>query len=137
MVSSLDVDGVIFQGFRLLVKACRALPEQGVTFQIEHQFSDKYEPIRRIEWNPLRFHNNKGLGDPAWQFKKFRMSHEHSFEDNWDNRRNRMLPVNLPVAYPLPEPIRSWEELVAFVGQRYRIDGMEGVRKPKWEERLL
>jgi hypothetical protein len=132
---ALEIEGVVEEGFFLRGCALERLPDQEVMFQLEYhgvRVPGGTGPLARLEWNSLRPHNNKGKGPVELRFKEQRPSHVHLFEDNWDEQTGALLKDNLPVARPICEPIQSFAECVAFVGNLFRISNIAVVKAPEW-----
>lgn len=91
----------------------------------------------RIEWRPLKPHDNKGLGPEEFRMRKITESHIHPFDLNWEHSPPQVRRGNLPIAVPICEAIDSYEEALAFVEKEFRIKGVVGLPAPPWETRLL
>jgi hypothetical protein len=137
-VAPLEIDGVTVAGLRLRGTALKNLPDEAVCFQLEyHQPRQHGSALARVEWRPLRGHNNKGLGPPEFRFIEIRSSHHHPFELNWRNAAKQLRRGNLPIAVPIGQSLQSFVELLAFVGKEFRIKGIEDVPLPEWTPNLL
>ncbi len=130
----LEIDGFIEEGLFLRACALERLPDQEVMFQIEYhgmRLPGGTGPLTRVEWNPLRPHNNKGRGPVELRFAEQRSSHVHLFDDNWSDG-GATLRDNLPIARPIVEPIQSFAHLTSYVGNLFRISNIHVVKTPEW-----
>jgi hypothetical protein len=65
LISPLDIDGVTIEGLNFRAAAKTDRPDESVTFQLEYlprRKGVKGGPMARIEWLPIRPHNNKFVG---------------------------------------------------------------------------
>lgn len=138
IVSALEIDGVTIEGLALRGSAIKNLPNEAVTFQLEcvHDPARRDLPIDRVDWRPLNPHNNRGKGPEEWQFVEISGSHHHKFGLNWLPDETRMLQRNLPIAIPLVPDPASFEDLIEFVRDCFRINSLE-IPIPPWEANLL
>ena len=110
-------------------------PDEEVLFQLEYHgvlIPGGTGPLIRLEWNPLRPHNNKGRGPEDLRFLDQIGSHVHHFEDNWHEGSGAMLRDNLPIARPVLKPIQGFNDCLGFVGNLFRINNIELVKTPEW-----
>jgi len=132
---ALEIDGLVEEGLFLRGSALERLPDQEVMFQIEYhgiRVPGGTGPLTRIEWNPLRPHNNKAKGPKELRFLDQFGSHVHLFDDNWSEANGALLKDNLPIARPISEPIQGFKECVDFVGNLFRINNIEVIKVPEW-----
>jgi hypothetical protein len=136
-VSPLDVDGVTTAGLRVRIRAHELRPNEAVCVQLEY-FSPggKSEGLARVEWKPLRPHNNKGKGPPEFQFKPFRKTHAHRFDMNWNDNAGRLFTGNLPVAIPIQD-VDSFEKFLDICAIELKILNLSIVPMPPWHQRML
>ncbi len=79
-------------------------------------------------------HTNKAIGPPELQMLRISETHIHEFEHNWLPDEGRMRVGNLPVARPIRPDLQSFEEFLVFIGEAFRISGMQKVERPGWQE---
>jgi len=132
---ALAIDGLTEEG--LFFRACvlEHLPDAEVMFQLEYhglRIPGGTGPLCRVEWNPLRPHNNRGRGPKEWRFAEQAGSHYHSFEDNWNAGAGALLRDNLPVAVPVAQDIQGLTGCLDFVGNLFRINNIDVVKTPEW-----
>jgi hypothetical protein len=136
----LDIDGVTQIGLRLRGKCNRNYPDQNLTFQVEYQFRSiaKLVPVARIDWRPLKPHQNRNIGPIESRLMRFHSSHIHLFQENYDWMVGNGLPLadnikqNLPIALPLDEDSEDVPTLVSVMGRHFNIEGVELIPVPPW-----
>ncbi len=142
----LDIDGITQMGLRLRGKCSRNHAEQNITFQIEHLFKgfSKLAPVIRIDWRPIKLHQNRNIGPIQWRLTKFHGSHIHPFQENFDwmvgNGQSLAdnIRQNLPIAVPLEADPSNVTALVAFMGEAFNIGEVSAIPAPPWKaQRLL
>lgn len=122
------------------MRAHLLMPDRALTAQIEYHPEHgprKGGPICRIEWRPVKTHNNKGVGPEELRFLPQIGSHHHPFELNWTHSETRVRRGELPIAVPINDDPATYRQALAFVGNEFRIKGVENLSAPPWEERLL
>lgn len=135
--SPLEIDDVTIAGLFMRVEADAFLVEEAVRVQLEfHPARGKAEPLCRVEWRPLRVHNNKGRGPQDLRFMPFRATHVHPFGLNWVSGEGRMLAGNLPIAIPIQD-VDSFEKFLDICGKILNIENMQLVPVPPWRPRML
>jgi len=138
MIAHLEIDGVSIPGLRLRGTAFRNLPDRSVTFQLEyHRPRQHGAALSRAEWNPLKGHNNKGLGPKEHRFIPILGSHLHPFELNWNEAQKQLKRGNLPIALPADITPNTFGGLLEFVGKEFRIKGVQDVLQPEWQADLV
>ncbi|MDA8231213.1 MAG: hypothetical protein M0006_07735 [Magnetospirillum sp.] len=142
----LDIDGITQMGLRLRGKCSRDYADQNLTFQIEYQFkgTTKPVPVIRIDWRPIKPHQNRNIGPIEWRLACFHLSHIHPFQENYDWIVCNGQPLadnikqNLPIAVPLDADPDGVAALLALMGQAFNIDGVGAIAAPPWKApRLL
>ena len=138
LVHALDIEGVTIEGLLLRIIAFADFPEEAVTVQLEYsQAGRRDSAVDRINWRPLHTHENGNKGPAEYRLITIEGTHRHSFEHNWLTAEARLRKSNLPVAVPLnPEP-DSFEALLAFLGECFRINGLRVIEHPPWREETL
>lgn len=137
-VTPLDVQGVTVEGLQLRANALREIPERNVVFQLElHQSGHRAIALSRICWNPLTAHNNKKKGPKEFRNKLIFGSHSHEFDLNFLADQGTMRSGNLKVALPLSNEPADYHEILESVGKTFRINNIELVGRPPWQERLF
>jgi hypothetical protein len=138
LVTPLDMDGVTVEGLRLRVTARKSLPDEQVTLQMEYRNpAGEGGPFARIEWRPLRPHDNKGFGPPEWRHRKMYGTHHHSFAENWLWCQQQVERGRLKVALPIDPDAPSFTALLAVAAQEFRIPDLTSIAAPGWEANLL
>lgn len=140
LVVPLDIDGVTVEGLRLGMYCRQSMPDQSVTLQVEYfppKRSAKGGPLCRIEWRPMRPHNNKGMGPQEFQFLPISGCHHHSFDLNWRHAQRQVQKGGLPIAVPIGVNLTTFDEVLAFAGNEFRIKDLASVSPPPWEKNLL
>lgn len=143
---ALDIAGVTQIGLRLRGKCCRDYPDQNVTFQIEYLFRgmSKLAPVTRLDWRPLKPHQNRNIGPAEWRLARFHASHIHPFQENHDWMIGNGLALadnvreNLPIATPLAPDPDGFPDVLALMGEAFNIGGVGAIPAPPWKTpRLL
>ena len=67
----------------------------------------------RVDWNPLQPHYNQGRVSGEWRLRPIRTSHLHSFPENFVKGLKIMFRYNLPVAFPIIEPLPNFREMLS------------------------
>jgi hypothetical protein len=132
---SLEIEGVIEEGFFFRATAIEDMPEREMMFQLEYhgvRISGETGPLCRLEWNTLRPHSNKGKGPVELRFIDQFPTHVHHFEDNWNEAAGALKGDNLPIARPVIQPIQDLTECLDFVGNLFRINNIGVVKAPEW-----
>lgn len=140
LVSPLDIDGVTVEGLQMRATALVALPDECVTFQIEYYprpSNVKGGPLCRIEWRPLKGHNNKNRGPVELRNVPQKCSHDHGFDLNWGEDPKAVRRGELPLAVPINQNPQDFEGLLAFVKKEFRISNVELIERPPWREAFL
>jgi hypothetical protein len=138
LVCPLEIDGVTLAGLQLRLKALRHFPDEAVSAQLEYRAPrGKHDPICRVEWRPLKSHNNKGKGPTEYRYREIRGSHLHSFELNWIYIVSGARVVRLKVAVPINPDPQTYEDLLVYMGKEFRISDADRLPKPTWEPRLI
>ncbi|WPZ32535.1 hypothetical protein T8K17_14930 [Thalassobaculum sp. OXR-137] len=140
LVSALDIDGITIEGLRFRSTAFVRLPQECVTFQLEYlppRSNVKGGAFERLEWRPLKGHNNKGIGPPELQHFQQQGTHHHLFDVNWRAQAKRVRRGELPISIPVDPDPASFEEVLALVGEKFRINNIHVVVPPPWEATLL
>lgn len=133
----LDIDGVTQEGLFLRGVALKDQPNLDVTLLLQCALSRRRgRAIERIDWRPFHKHRNH-RGPPGHQFNWVRGTHRHSFELNWLNEEGRLRAGNLPVAEVVTPAPESYDDLLAFVAKHFRINGVQDIGLPPWEESLF
>ena len=129
-----DVGSETVEGLVLRVTARRTMPDKNVMFQLSHQRPfTKEEQICRIDWRPIKPHNNHGRGPAGFRLKKIIGSHHHRFDLNWLEEEGKLRANNLPVAVPIdPDPL-GFPQLLDIVSKEFRITNIGGLQVPPWD----
>jgi len=139
LLTPLEVDGVVVEGLRLRGAAIRSMQDENVCFQLEY-FTTRTKaggPLARVEWRPLRGHNNKGNGPKALRHKLITGSHLHCFEENWKQSPAHVMRGELRVALEINPDPSNFRELLALIGREFRISNVQQVPLPPWQPQLV
>lgn len=144
---ALDIDRVTQIGLRPRGKCCRDYADENVTFQIEYQFKgiSKLVPVARIDWRPVKPHQNPNCGPMDMRLLRFHASHQHPFQENHDWMVGNGQPLadniklkNLPFAIPLETDPQNVSDLIGLMGKLFGIGGVGAIPAPPWKTpRLL
>lgn len=140
MVAPLSVGGASVEGLIFGMRAHLLMPDRALSAQIEYHppgGGRQGGPICRIEWRPIRPHNNKGVGPEKWRFRTLNGSHHHPFDLNWAHSETGVRRGRLPIAVPIEDDPSTYRQALAFFGKEFRIKGVESLPVPPWERRLL
>jgi hypothetical protein len=133
-----DSDGVTIEGMQLRGRARKTLPDADVSFQLElHAARMKSPQLERIDWRPRGDHRNPNSGRHADLRRKSVMgSHVHPFERHYMKELD-VMQRHMWWAEPLAAEPANFSELLAVVGARFRITGLQGLPPPPWWESAL
>ncbi|WP_192180471.1 hypothetical protein [Mesorhizobium amorphae] len=133
-VSPIDIDGVTVEGLQFRAQAMRIRPDEFLSFQLEYyppRRQPRGGPMARIEWRPLRPHNNKMIGPPEYRNVLQKGTHNHDFFLNWDHSQNSVRTGCLDISVPI-EPEPTYDEILVFVGKEFRISNIDWMPVPPW-----
>jgi len=134
-VQALDIGGVTTEGLRFRATALVQRPDESVTFQLEYtppRRQPRGGPLSRIEWRPLTAHSNKRRGPrELWDVIQ-KGTHHHDFHACWSENPAEVRKGNLGISFPL-EPEPTWDEILVFVGETFRIGPIDWVPYPPWK----
>jgi hypothetical protein len=139
LTAPIAINGVLRDGLQARISCRSDMVECDVHAQLQVYVPaiGSYAHVQRVEWRPNRPHTNTGNANaPAnLRFKKF--------YDRWYefglNRRLGMdgLRQTTPmIAQALPE-IGTFNELLAFLEQVWKVSGVSRVPIPPWQDRLI
>lgn len=138
LVTPLDVGGITTEGLIFRIQGLLAIPNRSITFQLEAEgLRAKTAALSRLEWKPIKPHNNKGLGPVEWRFRDQPGTHLHGFMMNWSENERFVKKLNLPIALPVAAEPKSFADALALAGEEFRISGLELIEPPQWEPDLL
>lgn len=138
LVSPLDIEEVTIQNLRLRITARKSLPDECITAQLEYFVERKIGgPFCRFEWKPIKGHNNHSHGPPDLHHVVQTGTHYHGFEINWHYCAKFVRKGNLPISIPVTKPLHSYKDAIDFMADEFKIDNVEFVPPPPWEEALL
>ena len=139
---ALSIDGLTIEGLWLKCCAIEHLPEQEVVFML--LYDGVGVPgvhgnacLSRVEWNPVRGHDNKGRGPRELRHVQQSGTHVHYFKDNWNDKDECLMRGNLPVARPVIESIQGFSACLDFVGKLFRINNIIEIKAPEWSAKLI
>jgi hypothetical protein len=139
LVVPIDINGVTIEGLIFRATAMRTRPDENVTFQLEYTppfGKTKGGAFARVEWKPLRPHNNKMIGPAEYQNLPQSGTHNHDFFLNWDHSKSGVAKGLLPISTPV-KPDLLYDEIVAFVGKEFKISNINSLPKPEWSGTLF
>ncbi len=101
--AAIKIEDIVIEGLKLRMTALRKRPDESVTFQLEYHPNKgaKGGALTRIEWRPLKPHNNKGIGPKELQHVSQTGTHHHPFDLNWAHSPNAVRKGDLPIAVPI------------------------------------
>jgi len=135
--ASLEINEITIAGLKLKATAISRLPDRAVRFQLEYHHRRRAGPaLARIEWRPLKGHNNKAIGPPEHRHRQLNSCHRHPFDLNWAHSPGQVRRGNLLIAVPIADSPKSFGALLEFVGEEFRINGIERVPQPPWAPEL-
>lgn len=138
LTSPLDILEATVQGLSLRATATQSLRDRNVCFQLEfREPGAKPKAFARIEWRPLRPHDNKGSGPAEWRYKRFKQTHSHPFDLNWSRSEADVRKGEIPIALPVSGDPDSYEALLDLVRREFRIMNASELPPPPWQDRLL
>jgi hypothetical protein len=135
----LEIDGTVIEGLYFRMRARKRMPDELVTVQIEyHPANEPGGPLSRIEWRPMSSHNNRGLGPKEFRNRMIEGCHYHPFQLNLKHAPDQMRRGGrLPIAVPMVESPKNFDELLGFVKKEFRVTNIEWVEVPPWEPTLV
>lgn len=135
----LMLNGIVEAGFILHGGCLLDRPDEHVTFELRARSRSgaRTIPIERVDWRAVSggHSNRRRKGSPVSGLTVSN-SHIHAFELNWIEADRRMR-TDLGQAMEFGQQIQSFEELVAMVKNRFRINNLDLVTPPKWEYTLF
>jgi hypothetical protein len=137
-LAPIAISGVIINGLQARVSCRSDLTEKDVHAQLQLYIPaiSAFAHLQRVEWRPNARHTNTASAPAALRFK--------TFSDRWyDFGLNRRLGVAglrqtcTMIAQEPPRSIGSFNDLLAFLGEVWKIKGAVRIPAPPWEERLV
>jgi hypothetical protein len=138
LTAPMAIDGVIRDGLQARISCRSDMAERDVHAQLQVYVPalSAYAHVQRVEWRPNAPHTNSGNAPAKLRFK--------IFYDRWyDFGLNRRLGVaglrqtGPMIAQTLPLEIATFNELLAFLEQVWKVSGVRRVPMPPWEDRLI
>jgi hypothetical protein len=131
--SALEIDGVSIAGLRIRCTALKDIRNASVSFQLEyHRPRQHGSALGRVEWRPIKSHNNFGLGPKEHRYLEIDACHVHPFDVNWAACRPDLRRGNLLAAIPIQIELKNFIAALEFVGKEFRIKGIERIPEPPW-----
>ena len=94
----------------------------------------------RIDWRPIKPHQNPNFGPPALRLLRFHASHRHLFKENYDWMVGNGQPLadnlkakNLPFSAPLEIDPSDAAGVIELMGRLFNIDGVRAIPAPPWK----
>lgn len=135
--AEISVNGATVEGLILHGRALAAEPGREVSFTLEHAPAGAPSSrIDRIDWKPLTPHSNKGIGRQEIRFEIYAGSNRHLYYENLTQEGN-LRAGNLPVAVHIESALPTFDALIAFVAQTYKIPRLALLPPPPWIEDLF
>ena len=123
-VAPLEIDGVTIAGLRLRGTAIISLPDEAVCFQLEyHRPRQHGSALARIEWRPLKGHNNKGLGPKEYRFIETKGCHYHPFDLNWNEASKQLRRATFQSQCQLSNRRRALSNYLNLLGKSLESTG--------------
>lgn len=133
----LSIDHIVEEGLFLEGNCYRDNPDAAVTLVLSYKPAQGFSgPLVRIDWKPLHAHKNRGLTKGEWRFKQITGTHIHPFAANFSLGMRRMWQENLPIAFPILDPLHWYRDLLEYAGTALCISGMQRTPPPEWSPRL-
>ena len=136
----LEIDGVSEPGLVLHGGCYADAADMNVVFELDyaHVDSRRKTPLIRLEWRCLSGgHSNPRKCPNSRTVPRTDSTHIHPFELNWLAHLERMRGRNLPCAENVDKPLNSFQELLEYTGNRFKINNIDVVKTPDWEYKLL
>jgi hypothetical protein len=137
----LAIDGVVISGFFLEGLALKPWPDRNVVMElvIRQATSRKRLCLARICWRSLKMgHSNKRRPWPHGVTEaRTGPTHIHRFGFNWQPEKDGMRSGNLPYAETVKEALETYDDLLEFTGESFKIKNIELVHPPPWEYDLF
>lgn len=135
--AQLTIGGATVEGLNIHARCIASEPGREVTFILERAVAGKGSVrIDRIDWKPLHNHCNKGVGPEELQYVVINETHRHNFYENLTSTGELRLN-NLPVARPVGKDLPTFQSLVDFMGETYRIEDLKFLTPPPWTDDLF
>jgi hypothetical protein len=138
LTAPIAIGGVIRDGLQARISCRSDMPEGDVHAQLQVYVPalNGYAHVQRVEWKPNAPHTNGGNAPADLRFQKF--------YDRWyEFGLNRRLGITglrqtgPMIAQALPREIGTFNELLAFLEQVWKVSGVSRVPIPPWEDRLI
>ncbi len=132
MLVPLTIDEVTIGGFSLRLRVSKEVLDRDAMAQIEYGTTRRTsEALWRMDWRPFHSHNNKGNGPTGLEWAEFdRVSHEHSFTDNFLPQTLVMRKWNLPRVRGIHPDPKSLSDFLDFSGKCFRIKNISSISLP-------
>lgn len=136
----IEIGGVTETGLVLHGGCIATRPECHVTFELRIAKTPgrRSVPIERIDWKSLQGgHSNPRKPSSRWAGQRVSDTHLHDFWLNWSETKQQMRQGGLRVAREIDERLEGFGDVLAFVGNRLRINNIDIVKHPPWEYHLF
>jgi hypothetical protein len=134
----LQIDDVVVEGLYLEGHCPADNQDTDVTFNIVYKPAQGLSgALYRLDWNPLHTHGNKGLVSGEWKYKTISGTHRHPFQENYTKGVKYMLDNNLPIAFPVVEPLLNFRDMLHYMGELFRITDIQRISPPPGTQRLV
>jgi hypothetical protein len=138
LTAPVAIEGVLRDRLQSRISCRSDLPDSDVHAQLQLYVPalSGYAHVQRVEWRPNGSHTNGGKAQASLRFK--------TFQDRWYefgvNRRLGIVGLRQTgtmIAQALPHEIGTFNELLAFLEQVWKVSGVTRVPIPPWEDRLV
>ena len=138
ILAPLTLAGVTVGSFTLRGTCNKFRIDRDVLFQLEVGIPGKRTrlPLSRLEWRPQsETHKNPAINrtPPILIFG----SHHHTNAANWLEAEGRMREGNLPFAEAIDPDAETYGDFLDLVRIRFRINGIDQIKVPVWEPKLV
>jgi hypothetical protein len=138
MTAPVATSGVLRDGLQARISCRSDLPDCDVHAQLQVYAPalSGYAHVQRVEWKPNGPHTNGANAPAKLRFKTF---HDRWYEFGV-NRRLGIIGLRQTgnmIAQALPYKIGTFNELLAFLEQVWKVSGLSRVPIPPWEDRLV
>lgn len=136
----LEIGGVVEHGVILHGGCLSEYPDCNISFElrVSRVPGRKCIPLMRLDWRSLQGgHLNPRRGNSEWSGRRVSDTHLHAFELNWLPEEGRMRGGKDRLAMDIPEELRTFDDVLHYVGSCFRINNIGVVSVPPWEYDLF
>lgn len=138
--AAIEVEESTLQGFFLKGRARIDAPSDDISFTLTYLAPGTRRDgvtLDRIDWRPKTPHENTDDRTPEHLYLiEIDGTHRHSFDLNW--RPTSGSPLKwVPIAEPIMPDYQSFADLLAGVGNLFRISNIDLIPEPNWDRTLF